>query len=119
MAKQGFQLVANNPFVYQECDAGPSAALGLDNTNSLWRLQVLTAAGATPTAVSHMTIDPAVNGNITLTPNGIGRIMLSGVYSVTPAAATTSIAVIDDTGLLGGGNRPHRGRGRALRRRAR
>lgn len=101
MAKQGFQLIANNPFVYQECDAGPSAALGLDNTNSLWRLKVLAAAGATPTAVSHITIDPAANGNITLAPNGVGRVVLSGVYSAVPAAATTSVMTIDAAGQLG------------------
>ena len=93
MAQQGFRSVASNQFVYQETDTGTSAATGLQNSTSLWKLFVQATAGATPTGGGQITVDPAVNGNITLTPNGGGFI----VASYMGAGAVTSSA----TGVLG------------------
>jgi hypothetical protein len=113
MAKQGFQLLSNNPYVYQECDTGPlSAAFGLDNTNSLWKLKVLATAGATPTGTAHLTIDPGAAGNITITPNGAGAVILSplswgavlangtGVLSSSGAGSSGDILTSNGAGAL-------------------
>jgi hypothetical protein len=68
MGSQGFRNIAGNPFVYQEDTR--SAAIGLDNTATTWKLVVSSTAGALPTDTAKVTIDPGVAGNITLTPNG-------------------------------------------------
>lgn len=65
---QGFRNIAGNPFVYQEDTR--SAAVGLDAASATWKVSVLNAVGALPTTAAQITIDPALAGNITLTPNG-------------------------------------------------
>lgn len=100
MAKQGFNYQSNNPYVYQECDAGKSAALGLDNANALWKLKVSAAPGAVITSTAHFTIDPAANGNITLTPNGNGNVVLSSLGVGVVLASSTGV-LSSTVGLAG------------------
>jgi hypothetical protein len=74
MGKQGFKDFAGNPYIYQESTI--SSAIGLDDGTNTFKIEVEPAAGATPLA-SQLTIDPAINGNVTITPNGIGNLIVS------------------------------------------
>ena len=90
MAKQGFNYIGGNPFIYHEDDTGPiSVALGLNDGEAVWKIRVLATAGATPVGTGHITIDPAVAGNITITPNGVGKVVIGnmGIGAVTSTAA--------------------------------
>ena len=83
MGQQGFKTLNGNPYVYQEIDSGVSIAYGVDTTTNLVKIKALTTAGATPTGTPQIQINPAVNGNITLTPNGIGVVDVAKNLTVT------------------------------------
>lgn len=99
MGTQGFRNVAGNPFVYQE-DVR-SASIGLDATDSKWKVAVLDTTGALPTSTAQITIDPSTNGNVTIDPNGTGNLVVSsGSVSITagglalPASTSSSAGTI-------------------------
>lgn len=94
MGQQGFRTLNSNPYVYQEIDSGVSIAYGVDTSVNLIKIKAQTTAGATPTGTPQIEIDPAVNGDITLTPNGIGVVDIaknltvsSGTITFTPLVA--------------------------------
>lgn len=100
MAQQGFRSVAGNPFVYQENDTATSAAMGIKLTDEVWKLVVNATAGAAPTGTAKISVDPAVAGDITITPNrnvvistlGIGVVLSSAtgtISSETPGVSGT------------------------------
>ena len=74
MGKQGFKDFGGNPYIYQESVI--SSAIGLDNLDNKFKIEVEPAAGATPIG-AQFTIDPSINGNITIEPNGIGNVIIS------------------------------------------
>lgn len=113
MSKQGFKNTAGNPYISQYDTI--SSALGIDVALSLWKLEVLNTDGATPTGTAKIVIDPAAAGNITVTPNGAGRlvaatgvtcttgglIVSAGTTTLTPlAAARAGIVKASATGDL-------------------
>ena len=90
MAKQGFKVSSNDPFAYIELASGASSvAMGLDNVDSKFKIQVLPSAGALPTGSVNVTIDPVTN-----------HISLGGVYGTAPTGGVQSV-VINASGVLG------------------
>jgi hypothetical protein len=68
-----------SPYVYEEILGAASAAIGLDESDSgKLKVVVSTSSGATPQGADlKLTIDPAINGNITFTPNGTGAVVIA------------------------------------------
>lgn len=71
--KQGFRNDGTDSYVYQELAAGTSVAIGMDDSDSdILKIVTQTTAGANPSGTAQFQIDPGVNGNIVMTPNGTG-----------------------------------------------
>ena len=102
MGSQGFRNIAGNPFVYQE-DVR-SAAIGLDYTAAKWKIAVSASAGVLPTSTAQVVIDPATDGNITITPNGAGLFIIgSASYPKTVAVGDVLVAsALNTVGVVAG-----------------
>lgn len=102
----GFRTNDGNPFAYLQVDAGPSMALGLDTTASnIIKLCVSSTANVTPLSTFSMAIDPAANGDFTITPHGSGAINLKSTAVTTTGgvlqAAITTGAISASKGTNG------------------
>ncbi len=89
MGKQGF-LNNGSPFIYEELTGSTSAAIGLDASDS-GKFKMHIAASASQSLSSpQITIDQATNGNITITPNGSGRLVTATGITNTTGGITSS-----------------------------
>lgn len=77
MARQhGFRDIAGDSFVYLETVG--SAAIGIDDTDGdKLKFTVETGSGSIPSVGAQLEIDPAVNGDVTVNPNGTGNLSLT------------------------------------------
>lgn len=98
MANQGFREISANPFVYQESDSGGSSALGWNNTSQIFEIHTSATAGALPTGTPQFKIDPAAAGNITLTPNGAGNVVLASLTTI-GTVLTSASGVLSSSGV--------------------
>jgi hypothetical protein len=101
MAQQGFRSVAGNPFIYQENDAATSVAMGIRGTDEVWKLVVSATAGSAPTGTAKIQVDPAVNGPITLSPDGTGYVVISNLTEGAALLSTTGEISSSGAGVLG------------------
>ena len=94
--RQGF--ISNGvTFIYQESPGLPSAAIGIDsNDNHIWKIKCSQTDNALPTGTAHLAIDSRTDGNITLTPNGTGKLVLA--YSGAGALVSSSSGEISSSG---------------------
>lgn len=107
--RQGF-ITNHETFVYQEAPTTASAAFGIDSQDDeKWKLIALTTDNAIPTGTCQIEVDPRVDGDITITPNGDGFLIsakdfavMTGDVAFIPLASTadTGILKIDNTGYL-------------------
>jgi len=81
-ARQGFIGTNNEPYVYQENNAGFSAALGIDSSG-VYSLSVSGVPGTTPNPTSQLVIDPL--GNSTLRSST--KVVADGFLQVTSLTA--------------------------------
>lgn len=90
MAKLGLQGLNNNAYTYLESTAGKSAAVGMvDATGNIVVVPSLTT-GATPAGTYVMQIENAANGNVNITPNGSGSVILSKLQVTGQATMSAS-----------------------------
>lgn len=95
--RQGF-ITNHLTYVYQNSPDNASAAFGIDtNDSDKWKLCVEPDDSAYLFPVSHFTIDPAANGDITLRPNGGGRIAVS--YMGEGIVYTTTLGKLNVTAV--------------------
>jgi hypothetical protein len=107
----GFKSNGGTPFAYLQDSNNASVALGLDAAGSdVFKISVSTSAGVIPTTSPQFLIDPAANGNMTLTPNGSGKVVVSymgaGVVQSSSAGLLTSSNGTNGQVLIGGGAAP-------------
>lgn len=100
MGQQGFRTLDDNPYVYQDTDAGYSIAYGIDTSTNTIKIKALTTTGAVPTGTPQIEINPIAAGNITLTANATGRVVVAsnltvsaGTVVLTPLAAARPCTV--------------------------
>lgn len=79
---QILKFINNDPYLYQENAAGTSQALGIDSVDNKFKISVTATPGAVPSSFTQLTIDPSINGNIILTPNGSGLAEVAGSASI-------------------------------------
>lgn len=93
---QGFRGEDGDIFVYFEDGAGGSTAAGIDfSDGSKYKIVMSAIPAANPSGVpAQFIIDPSVNGDITITPNGAGEL-------VVPYLGVTGIVIQNDnTGAI-------------------
>jgi hypothetical protein len=95
--RQGF-INNHAVYVYQETGATVSAAVGVDAFDSKWKVQILASSPpwADFSGTSQFVIDPAAAGNITLTPNGAGKVVCA--YMAAGAVVSSSAGNLSSTG---------------------
>lgn len=79
MGVQGFRSLNSDPYIYQEINTGESVAIGTEHTTTAWGIWTSTTAGATTAGPNNIDIQLTANGNLSLAPNGSGKINLGGV----------------------------------------
>ena len=100
MATQGFKTISNDPFVYEQLTSGASSvAMGIDNIDSKFKIQALASTGALPTGTVQLTIDPSTNGNVTVSPNGSGSLVLAN-GNLTVSSLTAGLVSTNGSGVF-------------------
>lgn len=80
MAKTGTKSLLTNQYFYMEGNSGQSAAAGVLTSTGHYRVVLSATAGATPAGSNAIfDFDPGVNGNLTVTPNGTGSMIITDV----------------------------------------
>lgn len=93
---QGFRGEDGDIFVYFEDGSGGSTAAGIDfSDGSKYKIVMAPIANVNPSGTpAQLVIDPSVNGDITVTPNGAGQVVF-------PYLGVTGIVVQNDnTGAI-------------------
>lgn len=99
MATLGLRSLNGNQFLYSEGTGGQSSAAGIDSGTNNFKIVLSSTAGATPGGTAVVTMEPGANGNISLTPNGSGSVIVSkatiqsGAIDNTAIGATTASTV--------------------------
>lgn len=82
--QQGFRNIDGALYIHQENTdtASISVAMGMDVATSIWTLNVISGAGAKPgSGYQPIAVDPAT-GNLTLSSDGSGAVIISGNFSL-------------------------------------
>jgi hypothetical protein len=120
MGSQGFRSIPNTLYVYQGITSSSSSAIGWDYVANAFKISVSTTEGAIPSTGAQLVIDPAVAGNITITPNGAGLFIVgstsypktTAIGDVLVASAANTIGVVTGATTAGRNGRTGRnGRG--------
>ena len=91
MARQGFKYENDTPYIYQETPGNESSALGIDSASgSVYKIKVQSTSGADVSGTAQVIIDPAANGDISLSPNGSGSVNVSTAVNLPHADNGTS-----------------------------
>lgn len=89
MGKQGFRDISSDPFVYLESVSGESVALGIDDTDDNFKINVSAVAGANPSGTATLDIDTATNN--TILSCGTLDIDATGVLQINSSGGVISI----------------------------
>ncbi len=97
----GFKSNGGTPFAYLQDSNNASVAIGLDSAASdVFKISVSTAVNALPSTSPQIIIDPTANGNMTFTPNGTGKVIVS--YMTSGAVLSSSSGVLTSVNGLDG-----------------
>ena len=79
MAKFGTRSLNGQQYFYSEGSSGESAAIGIDTSNGHFHIVLSPTPNADPTGTPIIDIETATNGNIDITPNGSGSVIISAI----------------------------------------